>query len=230
MTGDQKPNFRFFLALKEKYKKIERLTSNCPQKKHYCFHYFLILIVILCSFTRPALKWVKDGDAKLKSRPMTNDEIFGDNGSKKGARSSEKKEVVFNESEATESVDDAEGEENAIEYKKDAEVQPESKNSNIETNKMNTEKSLLVEEMDEEELRKFYEKKRKTRPGLASVKAAIEGKRVKRNSIFEEPSKSIPLPRQRGTINVTFSERKFPTPARESSQLEEQEVFFSIDR
>jgi hypothetical protein len=44
------------------------------------------------------------------------------------------------------------------------------------------------------------------------------------NRIFDEPAKTIPLPRKSGTINITFSERVFPTPARESSHAEEQEV------
>lgn len=71
-----------------------------------------------------------------------------------------------------------------------------------------------------------YEKEQKRRPGLEAVKAAIQGNILKRNNIFEEPSKSVPLPRKTGTINITFSERKFPTPARESSHVEEQEVLF----
>ena len=71
-----------------------------------------------------------------------------------------------------------------------------------------------------------YEKEQKRRPGLEAVKAAIEGNILKKNNIFEESSKSVPLPRKTGTINITFSERKFPTPARESSHVEEQEVLF----
>lgn len=74
------------------------------------------------------------------------------------------------------------------------------------------------------DLSAFHGKTEKKRPGFDAVKAAIEGNCWKRNNIFEEPSKSVPLPRKMGTINVTFSERRFPTPARESSHVEEQEV------
>lgn len=81
-----------------------------------------------------------------------------------------------------------------------------------------------VKEMNGKKLHKFVENRTKSRPGLESVKAAINGEFVKRNSIFEEPSKSVPLPRKKGSISVTFSDRKFPTPARESSRVEEEEV------
>lgn len=86
--------------------------------------------------------------------------------------------------------------------------------------------SDIVKATNKKDLSKVYEKQQKRRPGLEAVEAAIQGKILKRNNIFEEPSKSVPLPRKTGTINVTFSERKFPTPARESSHVEEQEVLF----
>lgn len=82
-----------------------------------------------------------------------------------------------------------------------------------------------VQEMNKNDIKKFYNKKQK-RPGLETVEAAIKSNILKRNNIFEEPSKSVPLPRKMGIINITFSERKFPTPARESSHVEEQEVLF----
>ncbi|XP_046142138.1 LOW QUALITY PROTEIN: dynein axonemal assembly factor 4-like, partial [Osmia bicornis bicornis] len=64
-------------------------------------------------------------------------------------------------------------------------------------------------------------KKKKTRTGIRKSGHRREAR--EESSIFEEPSKSVPLPRRNGTINVTFSERAFPTPARESHHLEEQE-------
>ncbi|CAL7943177.1 unnamed protein product [Xylocopa violacea] len=79
-----------------------------------------------------------------------------------------------------------------------------------------------MDETKKKRTREIYEK-RKGRPGLDAVKAALNGNVLKRNNIFDEPSKSVPLPRKMGTINVTFSERVFPTPARESSHIEEQE-------
>lgn len=82
-----------------------------------------------------------------------------------------------------------------------------------------------IQEMNKNDIKKLYNKKQK-RPGLETVKSVIRGNILKRNNIFEEPSKSIPLPRKMGIINITFSERKFPTPARESSHVEEQEVLF----
>ncbi|XP_076752517.1 dynein axonemal assembly factor 4 [Xylocopa sonorina] len=79
-----------------------------------------------------------------------------------------------------------------------------------------------MDETEKKRIGEVYEKKR-GRPGLDAVKAALNGNVLKRNNIFQEPSKSVPLPRKMGTINVTFSERVFPTPARESSHIEEQE-------
>lgn len=82
----------------------------------------------------------------------------------------------------------------------------------------------LVKATDKTKADDVYKKERKRRPGLEAVKTAIRGNVLKRNNIFDDPSKSIPLPRKTVTIDVTFSERKFPTPARESSHVEEQEV------
>lgn len=82
----------------------------------------------------------------------------------------------------------------------------------------------LVKEMDQKSLQKFYAKTEKQRPGQDLIDRVSRGRYFKMNQIFNEPSKVIPLPRRSGIINVTFSERAFPTPARESSHIEEQEV------
>ncbi|XP_015115383.1 dynein assembly factor 4, axonemal [Diachasma alloeum] len=59
--------------------------------------------------------------------------------------------------------------------------------------------------------------------GKKIIDDILRGKYRGRMEIFDDTS--APMPRQCGMINVTFSERMFPTPARESNRLEEQEVF-----
>ncbi|XP_028048255.1 dynein assembly factor 4, axonemal [Monomorium pharaonis] len=81
----------------------------------------------------------------------------------------------------------------------------------------------LVKEMDQKSMQKFYKKMEKQRPGQDLIDRVLKGRYSKINQIFDEPTKAVPLPRKSGTINVTFSERAFPTPARESSLAEEQE-------
>lgn len=151
---------------------------------------------------------------------LTDDEILGASASDKEHPPSELKELesreVSTETKKTEKEKSSFASTDDSSCSEDSEADYESKSRGF------------VTEMKEEELRKFCEKKKKARPGLASVRAAINGKLVKSNSIFEEPSKSVPLPREAGVINIKFSERKFPTPARESSHLEEQEVTFSF--
>ncbi|XP_076246872.1 dynein axonemal assembly factor 4 [Calliopsis andreniformis] len=171
---------------------------------------------------KPALKWVKD-DKKLKSRPMTDDEIFGDSSFRKNASEcNASKAESFNDTQQKEKMVEVYSEKKEKE-KSIFDSAGDSSSSEDSESDCEIKSPGLIKKMSEEELRKFYEKKRNVRPGLASVKAAIKGKLVKRNSIFDEPSKSIPLPRKSGTIDVMFSERKFPTPARESAHLEEQE-------
>lgn len=82
----------------------------------------------------------------------------------------------------------------------------------------------LVKEMDQKSLQKFYKKTKKQTSGRDLINRILKGRYPKINQIFDEPTKAVPLPRRSGTINVTFSERAFPTPARESSFIEEQEV------
>jgi len=64
---------------------------------------------------------------------------------------------------------------------------------------------------------------RKQKPGQNLIDKVLKNRYSKMNRIFDE-SAAVPLPRTSGTINITFSERAFPTPARESSLVEEQEV------
>jgi len=89
-------------------------------------------------------------------------------------------------------------------------------------------KNPLIKEMDPKSLRKFYAKMKKQKPDQDLIDRVLKNKYSKINRIFDEPEKTVPLPRRNGTINITFSERAFPTPARESSHLEEQEVSYTF--
>lgn len=102
-------------------------------------------------------------------------------------------------------------------YSEDSESDDEITSSKSSTNS-------LVKEMDQKSLQKFYKKTKEQTPGRDLIDRILKGRYPKINQIFDEPTKAIPLPRRSGTINVTFSERAFPTPARESSFIEEQEV------
>ncbi|XP_071858851.1 dynein axonemal assembly factor 4 [Bombus fervidus] len=168
---------------------------------------------------KPPLKWFKDNDNVLKSRPMTEEEIFNGSSTIKEFKS---KAVDNQKVIEVQSVN--------INQESNLQIEVSEKRDDSLINKNNTSYSQdsdsdsdIVKATNKKDLSNVYEKQQKRRPGLEAVKAAIQGKILKKNNIFEEPSKSVPLPRKTGTINVTFSERKFPTPARESSHVEEQE-------
>ncbi|XP_012058634.1 PREDICTED: dyslexia susceptibility 1 candidate gene 1 protein homolog [Atta cephalotes] len=101
-------------------------------------------------------------------------------------------------------------------YSEDSESNEEITSSKSSTNS-------LVKKMDQKFLQKFCTKTKKQRSDRDLIDRILESRYPKINQIFDEPTKAIPLPRRSGTINVTFSERAFPTPARESSFIEEQE-------
>ncbi|EFN70080.1 Dyslexia susceptibility 1 candidate gene 1 protein-like protein [Camponotus floridanus] len=63
---------------------------------------------------------------------------------------------------------------------------------------------------------------RKQKSGQNLIDKVLKNRYSKINRIFDE-SAAVPLPRTSGTINITFSERAFPTPARESSLVEEEQ-------
>lgn len=107
----------------------------------------------------------------------------------------------------------------------------EDSDSDFEDKKhFNDSKSCLIKEMSEKDLKKFSKKKeeielKKERDRKRElIQRFIDRRSVMTNDIFNDPNKSIPLPRKCGTIKVSFTERAFSTPARESSHLEEQEV------
>ncbi|XP_053980240.1 dynein axonemal assembly factor 4-like [Hylaeus volcanicus] len=178
---------------------------------------------------KPPLKWFKDDNNTLKSRPMADDEIFNNDTIDEGLRSVELKELeepptsgenvnVANDGnpEINEKTEEIETERNFFDGTDDSSSEDSESPREFES-------PSFAKEMEGKRLRKLYAKKRNTRPGAEFVKAVINGELVRRKSIFEEPSRSVPLPRRNSTINVTFTDRKFPTPARESSHLEEQE-------
>ncbi|XP_050461036.1 dynein axonemal assembly factor 4-like [Cataglyphis hispanica] len=81
----------------------------------------------------------------------------------------------------------------------------------------------LMKKMDQKSSQRFYVKTKKQKPDQNLIDKVLNGQYSKMNQIFDESENAVPLPRKSGTINITFSERVFPTPARESSFIEEQE-------
>ncbi|XP_006613936.1 dynein assembly factor 4, axonemal-like [Apis dorsata] len=169
---------------------------------------------------KPPLKWFKNKDNTLKSQSITEKEIFNNTTIIKEFETNIKNDEQISEIQLINKNQESNTETEIIikeEDNKNNTSCSEESESDYETSS-----HCSVQEMNKNDIKKFYNKKQK-RPGLETVKAAIRGNILKRNNIFEEPSKSVPLPRKMGIINITFSERKFPTPARESSHVEEQE-------
>ncbi|KYQ54417.1 hypothetical protein ALC60_06706 [Trachymyrmex zeteki] len=101
-------------------------------------------------------------------------------------------------------------------YSEDSESDEEITSSKSLTNS-------LVKKINQKPSQKFCTKTKKQGSGRDLIDRILECRYPKINQIFDEPTKAVPLPRRSGTIKVTFSERAFPTPARESSFIEEQE-------
>lgn len=81
----------------------------------------------------------------------------------------------------------------------------------------------LIKKTDQKSSQKSCAQIKKQRSSQDLIDKVLKNRYSKMNRIFDE-SAAIPLPRRTGTINITFSERAFPTPARESSLVEEEEV------
>ncbi|XP_011054450.1 PREDICTED: dyslexia susceptibility 1 candidate gene 1 protein homolog [Acromyrmex echinatior] len=99
----------------------------------------------------------------------------------------------------------------------------EDSESNEEVTSFKSSTNSLVKKMNQKLSQKFCTKTKKQGSDRDLIDRILESRYPKINQIFDEPTKAVPLPRRSGTINVTFSERAFPTPARESSFIEEQE-------
>lgn len=82
----------------------------------------------------------------------------------------------------------------------------------------------LAKKMDQKPLHKSYIKTKNPKSTEDVINKKRTSQYFKMNGIFDESAKAIPLLRKNGTINISFSERAFPTPARESSHDKEQEV------
>ncbi|KAK2583693.1 hypothetical protein KPH14_009619 [Odynerus spinipes] len=170
---------------------------------------------------------------KAYNRPITDSEILSNetNGSERG-RNDEELQGGCNEPDRSELLykDEFSKQENrsigSSEIGSDTRHDSESiviKESNVSTDsESNSDVESYHKGINDETLRKPSSKKIHGR-GKELIDKILNGKLRRLNKIFDEPTKAIPLPRKSGTINITFSERSFPTPARESHQLEEQE-------
>ncbi|XP_046424093.1 dynein axonemal assembly factor 4-like isoform X1 [Neodiprion fabricii] len=201
---------------------------------------------------RPPLKWFKDEAGELKSREMTQKEILNQGLTLKMENSPALKQLEQARVEQSDINDTSLNESRIEEIKhhesnvahftggsstalQDVQKSNESDSSSSsevsesdcttgETSSFSTTQSF-IKEMNEKRLKKFYSERaeKSPKPGKQIIKNVLTQKNFKANTIFDEPKKAIPLPRQNGIINVKFSERTFPTPARESHQVEEQE-------
>lgn len=188
-------------------------------------------------FLRPPLKWFKDDITGMtKSRPLTDQEIFVNDTAKDCSEDRNGRELEWKESELKESFRKYE-----FPRKEDGSIESDG----MANDKTNVDESNVTQEINiSTDSESDYERdscdrsiKSETLSESSSSKNTrtrkrelidriLRGKQRRFNRIFDEPNKAVPLPRKNGTINVKFSERTFPTPARESHLLEEQEVRF----
>ncbi|XP_012270409.1 dynein assembly factor 4, axonemal [Orussus abietinus] len=193
---------------------------------------------------RPPLKWFKDEFGAVTSEPATDDmapvpkpdnntlgknmikwekakaEIFSDKQLEGESREPKRAQIteVRDEEEYKETRREEHSERN----------RPASSSENADSKENPTNGYASPETVIKDSMRKFHEQKQrrdiKTREqGVENTCLTEVGRCKKVNNIFDEPQNSVPRPRTSGTINVTFTERSFPTPARESSHVEEQE-------
>lgn len=201
-----------------------------------------------CLF-RPALKWFKDEAGDLKSREMTRAEVNSqgltidddmpaaeklkckDEDAVTTENNNSGNESVIDEAKKLDSINSSiNGIDGLIknEYDDDTTSSISSEESEIESEttktSANSATQIFIKEINKKRLKKFY--KEKSTSNKTIISKLIMPRSIKMNAIFDEPKKAVPLPRKSGVIDVKFSERRFPTPARESHQVEEQEVNF----
>ncbi|KAI4487066.1 hypothetical protein M0802_012055 [Mischocyttarus mexicanus] len=197
---------------------------------------------------KPPLKWFKDNvTGTMKNRSMTDEEIFV-NDTKGCSEGRNDRELDWNESEVKEDASFHESEFPRKE-EKDRSIELNEKNNNLTTDKdkLNITEEINISTDSESDsdcnssdksingniLRNSSSSSTSTfsssTKSIRSRKNELidrilnSGKPQRLNQIFDEPNKSVPLPRKNTTINIKFSERTFPTPARESHLIEEQE-------
>ncbi|XP_057328124.1 dynein axonemal assembly factor 4-like [Microplitis mediator] len=109
------------------------------------------------------------------------------------------------------------------------ETDKKSTSVNEEKNSLDNERSSSpIKQLDKQNRildTSYKEREADSKRGKEIIDKLLTGKyRInKKNNIFDKSDVSIPAPRESGKVTVTFSERVFPTPARESYYLEEQE-------
>ncbi|XP_015587582.1 dynein assembly factor 4, axonemal-like [Cephus cinctus] len=191
---------------------------------------------------RPPLKWFKDEDGGVKRSISGQEEVLalpGCTNETHHAVSSEKLEMKKHSDDLEVGIEEC----NDHNVKRTEAIDRKSMNCQLQESICTLEdsdniskdeddhshtqkrKNSLVEEMNEKSLNAFYKEKEKeySRGSKELIERLLKGKPLRRGGIFCDAEKAIPLPRKSGTISVKFSERAFPTPARESHQLEEQE-------
>ncbi|XP_020710440.2 dynein axonemal assembly factor 4-like [Athalia rosae] len=189
---------------------------------------------------RPALKWFKDESGELKSRKMTETEILRQGTTIEVEKTAPSKETSHTNSDNKPLPEKSptqespapisESESNGIIQNDqnsnvtDSSTSDDSDCSTTDNTCQSTTQSF-IKRLNQKRLEKFYKGKAKSQSGPRKTFTSNGSAHMlfKKNAIFDEPKKAVPLPRKTGTIDITFSERMFPTPARESHQVEEQE-------